>query len=160
MNRINYFFLTFTNKILAGLLSLIGFSLASCDIEEEYGCPYANYEIKGKVVDEGGNAIPGIQVSISQSPMENEYLRADTVISTPSGTFTSQPPTYSFGGNVTFKITAKDIDGEANGGLFKDEETEVAFKKEDLKGASGDWFYGSAQKNVTVTMRKEGTGDK
>ena len=41
MNRTNHFFLTFTNKILAGLLSLLGFSLAACDKigADEYGCP-------------------------------------------------------------------------------------------------------------------------
>ena len=66
MNRTNHFFLTFTNKILAGLLSLLGFSLAACDKigADEYGCPYADYEIKGKVVDENGKAINGIQVII------------------------------------------------------------------------------------------------
>lgn len=50
MNRTNHFFLTFTNKILAGLLSLLGFSLAACDKigADEYGVPMPIMKSKGK----------------------------------------------------------------------------------------------------------------
>lgn len=69
MNRTNHFFLTFTNKILAGLLSILGFSLAACDKigSEEYGCPHADYEIKGKVVSDQGTPIPNIEIEVSDS---------------------------------------------------------------------------------------------
>ena len=39
------------NWILAGLLSLLGFSVTSCGATDEYGSPYAEYELKGKVID-------------------------------------------------------------------------------------------------------------
>ena len=87
MNRTNHFFLTFTNKILAGLLSLLGFSLAACDKigADEYGCPYADYEIKGKVVDENGKAINGIQVIIPDPFGNEEYTHRDTLITNSAG---------------------------------------------------------------------------
>lgn len=154
MKKIDLFYLSASNKMLAGLLTLLGFSVVSCNTTEEYGCPYADYKIKGKVVDEEGSPIPGIQVITPDPWNEYGYLQADTVISNNSGEFTTQPPTSSFGDDITFKVTAKDIDGEANGGLFEEKETEVTFQKEDLKGASGNWFYGSAEKNVTIILKK------
>lgn len=156
MNRTNHFFLTFTNKILAGLLSLLGFSLAACDKigADEYGCPYADYEIKGKVVDENGKAINGIQVIIPDPFGNEEYTHRDTLITNSAGEFVARPVVTTFGTNITFKITTKDIDGTDNGGAFEETITEVAFKKEDLTGGNGEWNYGNAQKNVTIKMKQ------
>ncbi|WP_195373352.1 MULTISPECIES: radical SAM-associated putative lipoprotein [Parabacteroides] len=154
MNGTNHFFLTFTNRILAGLLTLLGFSVTSCGGEDEYGCPYAEYEIKGKVVNDKGAAIPNIQVVIPAPFEANEYMWGDTVTTNKSGEFDIKPAVTSFGEDITFKIKTKDIDGEANGGLFEDKETEIAFKKEDLKGANGNWYYGKATKEVTITMKQ------
>lgn len=157
MNRTNHFFLTFTNKILAGLLSLLGFSLAACDKigADEYGCPYADYEIKGKVVDDNGKTINGIQVIIPDPFGNEEYTHRDTLITNSAGEFDARPVVTTFGTDITFKITTKDIDGTDNGGAFEETITEVPFKKEDLKGGSGSWNYGSAQKEVTITMKRD-----
>ena len=131
MNRTNHFFLTFTNKILAGLLSLLGFSLAACDKigADEYGCPYADYEIKGKVVDENGKAINGIQVIIPDPFGNEEYTHRDTLITNSAGEFVARPVVTTFGTDITFKI-------------------------EDLTGGNDEWNYGNAQKNVTIKMKQ------
>ena len=131
MNRTNHFFLTFTNKILAGLLSLLGFSLAACDKigADEYGCPYADYEIKGKVVDDNGKAINGIQVIIPDPFGNEEYTHRDTLITNRAGEFVARPVVTTFG-------------------------TDITFKKEDLTGGNGEWNYGNAQKNVTIKMKQ------
>lgn len=157
MNRTNHFFLTFTNKILAGLLSLLGFSLAACDKigADEYGCPYADYEIKGKVVDDNGKAINGIQVIIPDPFGNEEYTHRDTLITNSAGEFIARPVVTTFDTDITFKITTKDIDGTDNGGAFEETITEVVFKKEDLTEGSGSWNYGSAQKEVTITMKRD-----
>ena len=121
MNRTNHFFLTFTNKILAGLLSLLGFSLAACDKigADEYGCPYADYKIKGKVVDENGKAINGIQVIIPDPFGNEEYTHRDTLITNSAGEFVARPVVTTFGTDITFKITTKDINYQNEAGCGK-----------------------------------------
>ena len=72
MKRFYPHFLNSMNWVLAGLLTLLGFSCSDSDDDgggqvEEYGCPHANYEIKGKVVNRQNNPIPNIQIAISDS---------------------------------------------------------------------------------------------
>ena len=71
MKRFYPHFLNSMNWVLAGLLTLLGFSCSDSDDDgggqvEEYGCPHANYEIKGKVVNRQNNPIPNIQIAIKQ----------------------------------------------------------------------------------------------
>lgn len=157
MDKTYRFYLSISNKILAGLLTLLGFSNTSCSPVDEYGSPYATYEIKGKVVNEKGTAIPDIQVIIPAPDADNEedqFFYRDTLSTNSSGEFNKQIGYGSFGEDVTFKIATKDIDGEANGGLFEDTVTDIAFKKEDLKGGDGNWYFGNAKKDVTITMKQ------
>lgn len=79
----------------------------------------------------------------------------DTLLTNSTGEFNKRLEVGSFGEDVTFKIATKDIDGKANGGLFEDTVTEVAFKKEDLKGGDGNWYAGNAKKDVTITMKRD-----
>lgn len=159
MEKTNYLLLSFTNKLLAGLLSLLGFSLAACDKigTDEYGCPHADYEIKGKVVNEDGTAVPNIQIVAAEDAItENDlYIYRDTIFSDSKGQFSTQLQPTTIGEDITFKIKIEDIDGEQNGGLFEEQTTEVLFKKEDLKDASGNWYYGKATKEVTIVMKNK-----
>lgn len=157
MDKTYRFYLAISNKILAGLLALLGFSNTSCSPVDEYGSPYATYEIKGKVVNEKGAAIPDIQVIIPAPDPDNEedqFVYRDTLLTNSTGEFNKRLEVGSFGEDVTFKIATKDIDGEANGGLFEDTVTKVAFKKEDLKGKDGNWYYGNAKKDVTIIKKQ------
>ena len=58
-------------KIIKFLLICLGFkSLTACDIfdgTKEYGTPYAEYEVKGRVSDAEGTPIQGIRVSMGES---------------------------------------------------------------------------------------------
>ena len=159
MDKAYRFYLAASNKILAGLLTLLGFSITSCGAEDEYGSPYATYEIKGKVVNEKGSSISDIQVIIPAPEdthnKEDQFIYRDTLLTDSSGEFNKRIEVGSFGEDITFKIATKDIDGEANGGVFKDTLTEVAFKKEDLKEGDGNWNAGNARKEVTITMGKK-----
>lgn len=157
MNKAYHFYLSVTNKVLAGILTLLGFSMVSCNTEEEYGSPYAEYEIKGKVVNEEGKAIPGIQVVLIETPsnIHSSYAFCDTLQSGSKGEFNKHIDILPVGYEQKFELRAKDIDGEDNGGLFEEETTELLFKKEDLKGASGNWYYGKATKEVTIVMKNK-----
>lgn len=158
MDKTYRFYLSISNKILAGLLTLLGLSTTSCGSECEYGSPYATYDIKGKVVNEKGTAIPDMQVIIPAPDADNEedlFVYRDTLLTNSTGEFNKRLEVGSFGEDITFKIATQDIDGEANGGLFEDTITEVAFKKEDLKGGDGNWYAGNARKDVTITMERD-----
>lgn len=158
MDKTYRFYLSISNKILAGLLTLLGLSTTSCGSECEYGSPYATYDIKGKVVNEKGTAIPDMQVIIPAPDTDNEedlFVYRDTLLTNSTGEFNKRLEVGSFGEDITFKIATQDIDGEANGGLFEDTVTEVAFKKEDLKGGDGNWYAGNAKKDVTITMKRD-----
>ena len=77
MKRFYPHFLNSMNWVLAGLLTLLGFSCSDSDDDgggqvEEYGCPHANYEIKGKVVNRPNNPSRTIQIALSH-PTDSDH---------------------------------------------------------------------------------------
>lgn len=91
MKRFYPHFLNSMNWVLAGLLTLLGFSCSDSDDDgggqvEEYGCPHANYEIKGKVVNRQNNPIPNIQIAISDS-VPDRQMPSDTIYTDAKGEF-------------------------------------------------------------------------
>ena len=60
-------------KFIKFLLLCLGFkSLTACDTDiwngpAEYGTPYAEYEVKGRVSDSEGTPVSGIKVSMEQT---------------------------------------------------------------------------------------------
>ncbi|WFE85448.1 radical SAM-associated putative lipoprotein [Parabacteroides chongii] len=150
MNKTNHFFLTFTNKMLAGLLSLLGFSLAACDKigTVEYGCPHADYTIKGKVVNNQGDPIPDIQIEIRDSIPESAWAHSDTVYSDSNGEFLWKKGDFP---GMTYQLISKDIDEEENGGKFATNNSYVSFRNADFKGG-GTWYEGAATMETKITL--------
>ena len=117
-------------KFIKFLLLCLGFkSLTACDTDiwngtAEYGTPYAEYEVKGRVSDSEGTPVSGIKVSIHG--------------------------TFPFRDN-TFDIQFTDIDGEAGGGLF--EEQTVTVQAEMVEEGDG-WDEGdyAVPEEVEVTL--------
>ena len=61
------------NRLIWLLLSLLGMA-AGCSsndklIPVEYGCPHADYEIKGRVTDPDGNPIRAIEITTDELPV-------------------------------------------------------------------------------------------
>lgn len=117
-----------TQRIITALLALLGFS-AGCG-REEYGCPYADFHISGRVVDPEGNPIPQIKISASQyryttfSDSEGNFTIEDNDISRPQ------------------RVYLSDIDGEQNGGEFEDREIEIGALYVQTKKGKG-WYEGA-----------------
>ena len=65
---------TVMGKIIKFLLICLGFkSVVACHgTTEEYGTPYAEYEVKGRVSDAEGTPISGIRVSMGES--QDSYM--------------------------------------------------------------------------------------
>ena len=129
MKKKNTTLLNLANKVLSGMMVLLGFNGCSGEAPCMYGSPYALHTIKGKVENNSGSAIKGIQVICNA---KNSWIKPDT--------FTE----------ATYKLICKDIDGDTNGS-YKNDSIEVEFKKSDLSNGK-DWFEGEATKNVTIKL--------
>ena len=153
------------NKIFSSLLAMLGF--ASCnpfsgggtDTPDmygvpvpEYGAPYADFVIKGKVSGEGAGELEGIQV-VLKPYKENDYAN-ETISTDAAGGYEIRKQWWDSSGNFTVQVIAEDIDGDANGGSFAKKETDVTFAQSDFTGGSG-WHEGSAVKNLDITLEKE-----
>ena len=125
------------------LLSLLGFSLATCDRAVEYGCPYATYEVKGQVSDEDNQSLKDIQVVVQQY---------DTFYTDAEGIYRAHGDLRL--GRESLLVTATDIDGEANGGDFEPQIKTITYSRGDLQGGSG-WNEGTLTKEVNFTLKKK-----
>lgn len=104
-------------KLIYFLITLLGFGTA-CSVNEpdfDYPAPaYAplrcNYSVKARVVDEAGQAIPGIKVTGVN--FYDEYLGTTDENGVVDVVFTS----YEI---VPTSVRFDDVDGEANGGEFE-----------------------------------------
>jgi putative lipoprotein (rSAM/lipoprotein system) len=149
------------NWILAGLLTLLGFS--GCEIGEtpvEYGTPYADYTVKGTVVNRAdGKPVKGIRVSYTRPnesiamygviPTSYEERLTDT--SGDDGSFTLSERLYIFDENPAYVYT-HDIDGTANGGYFGIDSLAVDFSKVKPGGKPDGWYDGEYTVTVTVEL--------
>lgn len=154
MKKLYPYILNGVNWILAGLLTLFGYSCSSDDdggLLCEYGSPHANYEIKGKVVDRQNNPIPNIQIELRDSVPSRGWAHSDTVYTNNAGEFVWN--TGEFPG-MTFKLTAIDTDDESNGGLFSRDTSFVSFKNVKYVGGDGHWNSGTATMEPRIVMDK------
>lgn len=134
------------NALIAGLLSLLGFSTACDDIKVEYGVPSAKFVVNGKVTSaETNQPIKGVLVKMSY----------DTTYTDENGKYQvvdADVPT-----DQTYTIQFKDVDGSLNG-VYNDLDTIVEFKDPKFTNGSGDWYEGEATKNVDVKLSSKNDG--
>ena len=139
-------------KFIKFLLICLGFkSLTACDLfigTEEYGTPYAEYEVKGRVSDSEGTPISGIKVSMGVEDYMDSVAVTDA-----DGRFHVIHGTFPFRDN-TFDIQFTDIDGEAGGGLF--EEQTVTVQAEKVEEGEG-WSRGkyAVKEDVNVVLERQ-----
>ena len=134
--------------LLAGVLSALGFSCTECVQRDMYGCPYADFEVKGRVTGAENAPLKGIKVSVRTEKGESAYAVSDE-----NGKYgVGMETTFAMAGSVWVK--AEDIDGEAGGGSFAADSVEVAVVPSDYKGG-GEWYEGKATKNVDFILEKD-----
>ena len=130
-------------RLLTFLLSLLGFSLATCYHTAAYGTPKATYEIKGQVSDEDKQPLQDIQVVVQQY---------DTFYTDAEGIYRAHGDLRL--GRESLLVTATDIDGEANGGDFEPQIKTITYSRGDWQGGSG-WNEGTLTKEVNFTLKKK-----
>lgn len=135
-------YLKLKNWLLVSLAGLLGINLSCEEMRvDEYGCPSANFNVKGKVTDPQGNPISGIQVK-----MDYNFDTTDGVgiYSVNSGGIPGQ--------TTHFEVVFTDIDSTENG-LYEAKTEDVYFDHSELTGGDGHWFEGSATKTLNVTLQ-------
>ena len=114
----------------AMLAALLGIT-AGCkgggdDVICMYGVPTVSYELKGKVTDEGGKPVEGIEVSFARvSPSDSARVGdpfGPTVVTDAAGLWNIS---YQDDPVPILKVTFTDVDGAENGGPFAEASTLV-----------------------------------
>ena len=142
--------------LFATLLALVGIGATSCWPVCMYGTPSANWTVKGKVIDETGNPVPGLQVVLGNR-FDNEpgviydqnYWPLDTLQTGPDGIYQIRSGGFPLS---KLQIDVKDIDGPDNGGEFGD--ASIVVSDFTYKGGDG-WYEGSAGINVPDIIVKK-----
>lgn len=136
-------------RISAWLLCLIGFgSSVACSpgmVADEYGSPYASFEVKGKVTDQQGNPIPGIQVTCDAMYIQPVYTESDGSYALDGDGFPREKIQVSF----------EDVDGEENGGLFA--ARSVSVETVHVKDGDGNWDFGVYEAEVNAELSLDQT---
>lgn len=137
-------------SLCRGALGIIGaLSCLSCNFTifapEEYGSPYADFEIKGRVTDASGTPIKGIAVTVERTYLEDS-------------TFTADDGTYVIRGEMfpqkALPVVFDDVDGEQNGGKFTKKTLDVTLTL--VKDGDGKWNSGSyGAENADITLELE-----
>ena len=132
--------------LLATAAGLLGVNVG-CDFPVEYGCPTADYEVKGRVATQDDVPINGAEVSLDE---KYYFYTSDTTDA--DGRYYIQFSKVPIDGD-TLKVYFSDIDGEANG-HYADTTVKVVFNPSDLHGGDGHWYEGHAAKEVDVKLRE------
>ncbi|MDR1601926.1 MAG: radical SAM-associated putative lipoprotein [Tannerella sp.] len=136
------------NWVLAGLLSVLGFS--GCDNGNEtleYGSPYATFTFHGKVTNQAGEPVPDIKIEVNAS-----HDFGNPALSDATGHYSALFQAFPV---EDFQVIASDIDGEANGS-YRNDTIQVKVGKEDYyEKKSGNWNYGSAAKEVNIELKEK-----
>lgn len=133
-------YLKLKNWFLVSLAGLMGVNMSSCGLE--YGCPEAEYTVKGKVTNPSGEPIPGIKVTGNW----------DNDITSASGDYILSARVEPLYPEETIQIVFADVDSSENGS-YQNDTVPVTFQYSELTGGDGHWFEGSATKTLNITLQ-------
>lgn len=150
--------------LMTAIISLLGFS--ACSDEEKgmmcmYGTPTFDYQADGRVVDEEGNPIEGIQVKVSLRDVMNRQTEdGGTIYSGKDGSF----KTDKYFEKMIFSLTATDVDGAKNGGEFDSQEIRVDMIKptyEENRKEGDSWYFGVQKyEDIEIVMTEKSTEEE
>ncbi len=129
-----------------------GFSSCTVDnegIADEDRVPQANYHFSGKVTDESGAPLKGIQVIARLGEMTPSFTR-DTMYTDASGKYEKQDTFLPYN---SADVTFNDIDGAENGGEFESFTIKVMTKP--FERGNGASFSGSFLVEADAVLKKK-----
>lgn len=136
-------------KFILFLLGVLGFSACgNNDAPVMYGAPSVDYTINGKVTNEAGNPIKGIQVASGDDILGDPF----NLQSAEDGSFVLErkDDTAAFG-----TIILTDIDGHDNGGLYKEKRVQIqSLPKKKIKDGDGKWYQGAYEITADIQLEE------
>ena len=154
------------SKLFSLLMAVLGLSQcgdvdAGGDADDEmlcmYGTPTAEYSVKGKVTDQSGDAVKGVEVTVSVVHTNTSSVEFDNNVWPIGLTSTGSDGSYSLEKTTEtasdkIQIDVKDIDGAQNG-EYKD--ATLLISGVTFKGADGAWYHGKAEVSVPTIKLEE-----
>lgn len=111
----------------------------------KYGCPEADYQVKGRVTNQQGTPIPGLQMTFVGYQNDTSYTDAD-------GRYATQSVRSSADNYQVLEV--KDIDSTENGS-YRDTVVEVSFKDARFRGGDGKWYKGQVSVEHDIVMQEK-----
>ena len=139
--------LHFYNRILSGVLVLLGFNACDGTGADEYGTPYCRFEIKGKVLDELREPVKDARVIVKELTSDGEPMGAyytDTLYTQENGEFRFL--NEQAGGYGKYRLVCEDSPG-----IYKADSTDIKMEPTGGKG----WYQGSDTKEVYFVLKKK-----
>lgn len=145
--------------VLSAVISLLGFS--SCELFQEqgdmYGTPIADYQVKGCVTDADDNPIAGLRVVITETGF-GEECDMQTLTTNKNGEYISEKKERKYRTNT---LTITDIDGDENGGSFKEKTFNLNEIKPVLdKSKAEGWYEGVYVYTINTSLLREYRADE
>ncbi|MDR0977288.1 MAG: radical SAM-associated putative lipoprotein [Prevotellaceae bacterium] len=147
MNKEKQTWLTAVNRLLLGVLTVLGFTQCDGIGRVEYGTPTCDFKVKGKVQNEQEEVISNARV-ITRMLYDGkvvDYPPSDTLDVKADGTYEA-----NYKGMLSafkFRVVCQDPSG-----TYKADSTEVEVEP---TGGDGHWYQGSDTKEVDFTLKKE-----
>ncbi len=118
----------------------------------EYGVPTGTINISGRVIDDLGEPIPGVEVAFMEGQADTTDAEGNWAINE-DGAYLP----CSFDDVIECTVAARDIDGPANGGPYP--ATELDLDLEQTEPSSGYWNLGTwEQHDVDIVLSEEDQG--
>lgn len=147
---------------LKWIMAVLGVtSVSSCFL---YASPHATYEAKGRVTDEEGRPITGIQVNFCTDYGETDslgnkiyYRDGDAVLTDVDGKFSLNSERYDLLDYETISIGFIDIDGPDGGGSFQSKFVEQPLVQKSKGKWNDSWDQGNYEVpgEVNVTLERD-----
>lgn len=129
-----------------------------------YGVPTMDFVVKGRVIDQQGKPVQGMQVVLLNSSIDitpdnmmednknvRSYLNEVADTTNANGEFRTQVKDVPVENQ---RLIVRDIDGEKNG-VKKDQLIEVQFTETDQVEKREGWYMGSREKDVDITVEEK-----
>lgn len=143
-------------RLIYFLLSILGIAAMGCDRDGGddmcmYGTPYVTYKFNARVINPEGKPIKGIEVTLSEDPdFEAEWMEVLKTETNAKGELSNQIGYKNLPATFPLQMRVRDIDGEANGGEYKDEMPHISQQMANatlIKDAEG-WCNGTYEVNI------------
>lgn len=140
------------------LLALLGVGASSCIFLTPcmYGSPSADWSVKGRVLDENGKRVPGLQVILGSRYENSEnviydqnYFPLDTLYTGMDGSYHMEGHGFPLN---QLQVDIHDVDGPSEGGEFTD--VTLIIKDFEFEGGKG-WYSGHAEINIPDIIVKK-----